>query len=125
MKLTELEASVLGRMFADNELPPRRGELHAEAVDVVDREFTGVGFLTELRRSPELKLFKDGVSMRWGEVGARLNATKIETGYLVYVDNGYVTAIEGYTYGDEWPAKVEQIEFYKLTSGTELENPPR
>lgn len=124
MKLTDIEESVLGHMLADNTLPPRRGELHAEAVVVVDREFTAVGFLTELQRSPQLKLFDDEVSMRWGGVGARLNAAKIETGYLVYVDTGYVTAIEGYTYGDEWPAKVEQVEFYTLTSGAELENPP-
>jgi hypothetical protein len=125
MKLTELETSVLERMLAGNDIPPTRGGLRADAVVVVDREFTGVGFLTELQRSPELKLFEDGVSMRWGKVGARLNATKIETGYLVYVDDGYVTSIEGYTYGDEWPTNVEEAEFYELTPGTELENPPR
>lgn len=125
MTLTELELSVLERMLADNEVAPRNRELHAGAVTVTDREFTGVGFLTELQQSPALKLFNDGVSMRWGKVGARLNAAKIETSYLVYVDDGYVTAIEGYTYGDEWPAEVDEVELYMLTLGAELENPPR
>ena len=125
LKLTELEIFVLECMLADDEVQPHTRELHPEAVIVIDRKFTGVGFLADLQQSPELKLFDDGVSMRWGKVGARLNAKKIETGFLVYVDDGYLTTIEGYTYGEEWPAKVEEVEFYTLTPGAELENPPR
>ncbi len=124
MTLTDLEKSVIDSMLADNELTPARTAVDADAVVVVDRKLTGVGFFTDLERSQELKLFDDGVSMRWGKVGARLNATKIETGYLVYVDNGYVTTIEGYTYDDEWPDRIETIELYELIPGTELKNPP-
>jgi hypothetical protein len=87
--------------------------LDFDAVTVSAREFTGVGFLTELARSKELKLFDGGVSLRWGKVGARLN-TSVETGYLLYIDDGYLTAMEGYTYGDEWPARITEMEFYAL-----------
>jgi hypothetical protein len=76
--------------------------------------------LTEFERSEDLKVFATGVSLRWGKIGARLNAAKLETGYLVYVDDGYVTTVEGYTYGDEWPDQVEHIELYELKLGTEI-----
>jgi hypothetical protein len=125
MKANELEKAVIGSMLADRELKPAKPAVNFDAITVRDREFTGAGFLTEFERSEELKLFDGGVSLRWGKVGARLNSSKLETGYLVYVDDGYVTTVEGYTYGDEWPNQVEQIELYELKPGTELQTPPR
>ncbi|HKY41321.1 MAG TPA: hypothetical protein VJN18_35555 [Polyangiaceae bacterium] len=124
MKATELEKLVIGNMLADHELKPVRSSVNFDAVLVSDRELTGVGFLTEFQRSEELKLFEADVSLRWGKIGARLNASKVETGYLVYVDDGYVTGVEGYTYGDEWPDQIEQIELYELKPGMELMTPP-
>ena len=44
---------------------------------------------------------------------------------LVFVDDGYVTTIEGYTYGDQWPDPVELIELYELEPGMELMTPPK
>lgn len=125
MKASELEKAVIERMLTDGELAPiSRSIINFNVVTVSDREFTGAGFLTEFERSEELKLFGLGVSLRWGKVGARLGASKVETGYLVYVDDGYITAIEGYTYGDEWPGQVEQMELYELMPGMELVTPP-
>jgi len=125
MKTTELEKAVIQRMLADHELKPVRSAVNFDVVTVNDREFTGMGFLTEFERSEELKLFGKGVTLRWGKVGARLNASKLETGYLVYVDDGYVNTVEGYTYGDEWPEQVSQIELYELKPGMELIIPRR
>ena len=123
MKVTKLEELVIGRMLADHELESVRSTASFDAVMVRDRELTGVGFLTELERSEELRLFDAGVSFRWGKLGARLNASRLETGYLVYVEDGYVTAVEGYTYGDKWPDEVERIELYELEPGMELASP--
>jgi hypothetical protein len=125
MKATALEQAVIGSMLADPELRPARSTVNLNAVTVRHRELTGVGFLTEFEPSENLHLFDADVSLRWGKIGARLNASKVETGYLVYVDDGYVTTVEGYTYGDEWPDQVEQFELYELKPGMELLTPPR
>ena len=125
MKATELEKAVIKSMLADRELKPLRPTVNFDAVKVSDREFTGAGFLTEFEQSQELKLFEAGVSLRWGKVGARLNASRIETAYLVYVDDGYLTSVEGYTYGDEWPGSIDCVELYELTPGMELTTRPR
>jgi hypothetical protein len=66
---------------------------------VTSRRYTGAGFLTDLDRSEALRLFDEEVSLRAGRVGARLNSNRLETGYLVYIDNGYLTTLEGYTFG--------------------------
>ena len=120
MKANELEMAVIGHLLADSELSPIKTKVNFAAVAVRDRELTGAGFLTDFERSEELKLFADGVSLQWGKVGARLNASSLETGYLIYIDDGYLTTIEGYTYGEEWPDNVEQMELYQLKPGMEL-----
>lgn len=124
MRANKLERIIISSVLADQALKVAKSEVNYDAVVVENRELTGVGFLTEFERSEELKLFDDDVSFRWGKVGARLNTSKVETGYLVYVDDGYLTTIEGYTYGDEWPERIEQIEVYELKSDTELMTPP-
>ncbi len=125
MKCTELERAVVESMLADRELPVLSRTVDFEAVNVRDRELTGAGFFTELEPSDCLRLFEGGVRLRWGKAGARLNASKVETGYLVYVDDGYVSTIEGYTYGDEWPNQIDTFELYELKPGMELQTPPR
>jgi hypothetical protein len=125
MKITELEKIVIERMLVDRTLKPVKLAVDFDRVSIRDREFTGAGFLTEFERSEELKLFDDKTSLRWGKVGARLNASELETGYLIYVDDGFLTTIEGYTYGEEWPHQIEQIDLYELKAGEELISPPR
>lgn len=47
-----------------------------------------------------------------------MNAAKVETGYLVYVDEGIINAVEGFTYGNPWRHEVETVELYDLILGT-------
>ena len=58
-----------------------------------------------------LKVESDDSSYKWGKLGAKLNGT-IDTGYLIYVDCGYLHALEGYTYAEEWPEDISEIETY-------------
>jgi len=114
MKANRLEQTIVNELLRDPELSPLTPAVDLAEVKVTDRELTGAGFLTEFERCQALKLFPDGTSLRWGSVGVRLNAEKLETGYVVYVDDGYLTTIEGYTYGDEWPATIDAMEVYEV-----------
>jgi len=120
MNVTKLERAVVASLLRDPELHPLRLDADFEKINVVARDFTGVGFLTHLEPSAETKLFEDGVKLRWGQVGARLNIPKVETAYVLYVDEGYLTTIEGYTYGDSWPDPIDSFELYELKFGAEL-----
>lgn len=116
MKANDLEKAVVGRFLADPAVMPNKLIIDFEVVVVSSRDFTGVGFLTNFQRCEELKLFNDDVSMRWGNVGARLNEAHIDTGYVIYVDEGYLTTVEGFTYGEDvWPEEVTQVELYALS----------
>lgn len=114
MTVSNIEKAVIERFLADPAMRPNRRSINFESVNVRSREFTGAGFITDFQRSDELSLFDESISLRWGKIGARLNASRTDTGYLVYIDKGYLSAIEGYTYGEDWPAEIEQLEIYDL-----------
>ena len=114
MKVTKLEAAVIARLLADKKAGVIKKGINFDEVVVASRDFTGAGFMTEFTKSAELKLFTDGTSMRWGKVGAKLNSLSLESGYVLYIDNGYLTTLEGYTYGEEWPIEIDAIDLYDL-----------
>jgi len=80
-------------------------------MNAVSRQFTNVGFFVNLKKSEKLKIGEFNESYKWGCLGARLNSS-IDTGYLFYVENGYLTSIEGYTYAEDWPDSISKIEVY-------------
>lgn len=114
-RLNGLERAVLEKFLTDKDLSALMSRVDLDAVKVAKRSLTGVGFFADFERNEALHVFGDMRSVRWGKVGARLNAERIETGYLVYVDKGYLTGLEGYTYGgQEWPDEITDVEVYDL-----------
>jgi hypothetical protein len=122
---TKIEKAVIAKLLDDPDLKPVSSVLDLEDMRVAQRTFTGLGFLTELMPSQELLAFGKGESFRWGKIGARLNQQRTEAGFLVYVDDGLITAVEGYTYGEEWPETIDSFELYALVPGMELELPTK
>jgi hypothetical protein len=114
---TELEKRVIEIFLEDVKVGPLGEELNTALIAVLFREIGGSGFLTKLELSPVLKLFDDEVSMRWNRLNGWITLAKIEVGFLVYVDNGYLRAVEGYTFGEEWPTSVEVFGGFQLSGG--------
>ena len=113
MYLNKLEKQVIQRFLDDKCLDLIKRNINFDLININYREFTGGGFLTELKRCDELKVTHTTQSYRWGKVGAKLNSN-FDTDYLIYVDNGYLDAIEGCSYGKGWPDEVNQIEIYEM-----------
>lgn len=114
MNLTNLERAVVERFLADSEVKPGGDRIDFDKIQATGREFNVAGFITDLERTEELRVCAPGASMRWGKVGAWLNTARTDTGYVVYVDDGYLTGVEGYTYGEEWPAEIMCFELHDL-----------
>jgi len=112
----EPSEDVIMSMIFDPELHPIRRTLDFSALRVSDRTFTGAVIVPEFQTCSDLGLFDPGGSLRWGNVGARLKASRLGAGYLVYVDDGCIATLEGHIYGDEWPAKIELSELYELNT---------
>ncbi len=110
MNTTILETAVINRMLGDPQLPLGVRLLDPTTLVIVERNFSEVGFITGFARIGEARLFSDDISMRWGNVVGRLNS-EIDVDFVVYVDDGYLTGVEGCTFGGElWPSRVEEFE---------------
>ncbi len=117
MRTTSLETAVISRMLADPDFSPTRRPVDPTTLEVTERSLTEVGFITSFARTSATKLLSDDASARWGKVVGRLNA-EVSADFVVYVDEGYLTAIEGCTFGGEpWPSEVVEFDL------TDLPNP--
>jgi hypothetical protein len=124
LEATPLEVELIARFLTDGKLDIRSRVLDSSALVPTSREYTGAGFLTEFQHSEKLKWFDAGTNLRWTGAGAWVNDERIDTGYLVYVDDGYLTAVEGATYGGEpWPSQITKAEWYDKPLGPP-ESPP-
>lgn len=116
MKINELEIAVLLQHLENIGFSIDHAAKTLAKLEVKDRTYSGVGFITEFKQQDELRIGRNNESYTGGEVGAKLNFS-IDTGYLFYVKNDHLISIEGYTFGDSWPEKLESVETYKSDLG--------
>lgn len=80
------------------------------ANSVKNRRFTGHGFYTNFSDiDPSLWLETD-VNDTYGNVSARLN-DECDVGFVLFVRDGKITFLEGYTYGDDWPETIDKYSY--------------
>lgn len=111
IQLNNIEKEIIKHFFSSQGIST--GDNFFDSLDVKNRELSGVGFLTEFERFEQLKIGEEYETYKFGDLGARVNIS-VDTGYLIYVENGFVVAVEGYTYGDDWPDEISSIEVYSI-----------
>ena len=103
-KLTPLERYVLTTMIEQKlgDHSPFHSQLNF--LDVTNRKMTGVGFFIDLRLTDETrrgapqKLVITSIDVKFPAI------TPTAIGFAVFIDNGAISMLEGYTFGNErWP----------------------
>ena len=113
MILSDLEKTLIKKFVEKKFVSLQDEESFFSSLNVESRDFTGVGFSVNLKKSEKLKVGDTSESYIWGDLGAKLNSS-LDTGYLFYVENGYLISIEGYTYAEDWPDSISEIEVYDI-----------
>ncbi|WP_259779553.1 hypothetical protein [Aestuariispira ectoiniformans] len=108
MQINELEYEVLTHFLAHELL--RRRWLQPETITVVEREHTGVGFFTEFAPSEQLLICANDYSRAHSSnLVLRLNSN-VDSGYILYIEGGYLKHIEGFAFDYDWPTHIDDIE---------------
>lgn len=107
MELMPLETTVLDKL-CDGDHPLlialRRQLPH---IEVRRREFTGTGFYAEFDVAEEAEPAPVGKErLVFGDVEASVDGLQYGAGFLLYVDNGLLRMLEGYSYEEPWPERV-------------------
>ncbi|EBY0597066.1 hypothetical protein DUR17_25900, partial [Salmonella enterica subsp. enterica serovar Typhimurium] len=75
---------------------------------VLERRESKVGFMTILDKR---EFLKTDFTLRVYDKMPNGKIDGYEVGFVVYVEDGYVSAIEGFVYGDKWPDNSSSLEF--------------
>lgn len=112
MLINKLESAIVMKFLECKGLELTNGRELAGTDIVSSREFTGLGFICEFVQSERLQVGRPDESYIWNKLGALLNS-KHDSGYLVYVEDGTVVALEGFAYDDAWPQEeIVQVDVY-------------
>ncbi len=108
--LTHLERAVLDKLLAGDQ--PVLSVLRHQAanVEVVCRKFTGAGFTASLRVAgdvPRAPLTRGRIA--FGDVTASIQGLKHGAGFVLFIRDGYVDLLEGYSYDEPWPADTDSF----------------
>jgi hypothetical protein len=106
--LEPLEAAVLNKLLAGDHpvMAALRGQLAGLAVK--RRERTGAGFFTEFSVAKTTTPAPSG-KLRVGDIHASIGGLQHGAGFLLYVDGGLLSMLEGYSYEEPWPEEIREF----------------
>ena len=105
--LTDFERDVIEKLL-DGEHPVLK-ELRKqlELCSVRKREMTGVGFYLRLD-VPEKSSCMPSVDLKLGDVDAEIAELKHGAGFVLYIKDGRLDMLEGYSYDEPWPNNISK-----------------
>ena len=104
MEHIELEQKVMDMLLAGDD--PVLEELRNQFFDskVEHRDFTGVGFFTGYQVREGIPPVLNAKNFEIDDVIASHETLKFPFGFILFIRNGYLSTLEGYTFGDDtWP----------------------
>jgi hypothetical protein len=116
--MTNLEASVLSKLLSGDHPALTALREQAQRASVRKRKLTGVGFFTTLSVSaeaPRAALSQKRVCL--GDVVADIEGLQHGAGFVLFVENGFLSTLEGYTYDEPWPDTLGQFTLRYTSTG--------
>lgn len=107
--LTSLEKAVLDMML---DKPGERFEVirrQLACATVSKRRFSGVGFFTDFVVPIDAAVQRDLPNMEIGDVVAEFPSVQHGAGFVLFIRNGVVRMLEGYTYDEPWPENTDEF----------------
>lgn len=113
-RLTKLECAVLEKLLTGDHPLLEQLREQLPACHVSHRELTGAGFYTYLHVGHTS--VTDKTTVRFGDVLAEIQGMSNGAGFVLYVEHGRLSLLEGYGYDDPWPSLVTAFKL-RYTTG--------
>ncbi len=110
--LTSLERAVLEKLLSGEDTKFRILQNQIWTLHVTDLKMTGVGFFTRFSLPNEAPTLPDEPSFHISDVGAEINGLDHGAGFVLFIKNGQISMLEGFTYDEPWPSQVTSFRLY-------------
>src|SRR5262245_46547445 len=107
--LTELERAVLQKLLSGDHPVLALLREQVKVCRCTKREFTGVGFYDYLDVSAYTGPRPD-INLKLGDVIAEIDRLQHGAGFILYVEAGRFAMLEGHTFGEAWPDRIDAFE---------------
>jgi len=81
-----------------------------EEAQIEGRYFSGKGFFTKFKISKNAPVLPNLKSFSFGNIVGQING--INVGFVLFISDGKLDCLEGYTYSDPWPDKITSYELH-------------
>lgn len=88
----------------------------AQAVTVVARDLTGHGFFTQLAVDATRAAIGGGPRLVISDLDGQTDALAHGVGFNVFVEDGYLAVIEGFSFDEPWPMGLSEVTLSYSTS---------
>ena len=102
--LTKLERAVLDMLLAGGLPAAEMLRAHVRVGRVVERRMTGVGFFMTFAVPSDAP--RGHGSFQLGDVLAKIEGLSHGAGFVLWVKNGALDILEGYTFDEPWPDEI-------------------
>lgn len=122
--LSTLEKQVLEMLLRGEDEVLTILRRQAQRLQVSSREKTGVGFYTNFLVSPDVLRVPGNLTFKLGDVNGAADNVSHGLGFLLYVKDGALSMLEGYTYDEPWPEEIRGLVLtYASEGGRKLNFP--
>lgn len=110
--LNSLEKSVLEKLLAGKSEMYQILQKQLYALRVKERKMTGVGFFTRFSFPDDVRKLPGRETFDIGDVSAELQNLKHGAGFVLFIDDGLINMLEGFTYDEPWPHDISNFHLY-------------
>jgi hypothetical protein len=110
--LNDFEQTVLDKLLAGDHDVLVALRAQAAMARLASREYTGAGFHCSFEVPADAPRVSAMSDFELGDVDASIDGLEHGAGFLLFVRNGRMTMLEGYSYEEPWPADLRN---FKLT----------
>ncbi|HXD00433.1 MAG TPA: hypothetical protein VN048_13910 [Verrucomicrobiae bacterium] len=112
--LTPLEKAVLDLMVDKPGEPFETVRQQLAYVRFANRKTTGVGFFTHFVVPVDAPVRRDLPNMEITGISASFPDVQHGAGFILFIRDGVVSFLEGFTYDDPWPEKTDEFTLSKV-----------
>jgi len=110
----EFEKIVIEKLLdGDNEVLKILRKQYGQS-SIKNREYTGHGFYTYFSIPDNIEKLNNK-NFQFGDVGANIEGLCNGVGFLLFITNGKLDFLEGYTYGEEFPIDIKKYDLFYIT----------